>query len=89
MSQIEEVSIDRWIGYKNVAEKLMPQAQIVGDRFQVMKQVNNELDEARKAVKREAIKIKNQKNKEQKQHKMKIYFGFLKLHAYQNVKIRL
>jgi transposase len=33
LSQIEEVSIDLWIGYKNVAEKLMPQAQIVGDRF--------------------------------------------------------
>ncbi|MCZ8357395.1 MAG: transposase, partial [Microcystis sp. LE19-388.1G] len=29
----------------------MPQAPIVGDRFHVMKQVNNELDEARKEVK--------------------------------------
>jgi transposase len=64
LSQIEEVSIDLWIGYKNVAEKLMPQAQIVGDRFHVMKQVNGELDEARKEVKREAKKIKNKKNKE-------------------------
>jgi transposase len=64
LSQIEEVSIDLWIGYKNVAEKLMPQAQIVGDRFHVMKQVTNELDEARKSVKREASKIKNKKNKE-------------------------
>lgn len=42
----------------------MPQAQIVGDRFHLMKQVNNELDEARKEVKREATKIKNKKNKE-------------------------
>jgi transposase len=64
LSQIEEVSIDLWIGYKNVAEKLMPQAQIVGDRFHVMKQVTNEIDEARKEVKREAVKIKNKKNKE-------------------------
>ncbi|WP_287732833.1 transposase [Microcystis sp. M090S1] len=63
LSQIEEVSIDLWIGYKNVAEKLMPQAQIVGDRFHVMKQVNNELDEARKEVKREAAKIKIRKIK--------------------------
>jgi transposase len=39
LSQIEEVSIDLWIGYKNVAEKLIPKAQIVGDRFPVMKQV--------------------------------------------------
>jgi transposase len=64
LSQIEEVSIDLWIGYKNVAEKLMPQAQIVGDRFHVMKQVTNELDEARKEAKREAGKMKSKKNKE-------------------------
>jgi len=64
LRQIEEVSIDLWIGYKNVAEKLMPQAQIVGDRFHVMKQVNSELDEARKEVKREAEKTKNKKDKE-------------------------
>lgn len=64
LSQIEEVSIDLWIGYKNVAEKLMPQAQIVADRFHVMKQVNGELDEARKETKREAKKIKNKKEQE-------------------------
>jgi transposase len=64
LSQIEEVSIDLWIGYKNVAKKLMPQAQIVGDRFHVMKQVTSELDEARKAVKKEAEKIKDRKEKE-------------------------
>jgi transposase len=64
LSQIEEVSIDLWIGYKNVAEKLMPQAQIVGDRFPVMKQVTDELDEARKEGKREAGKMKNKKDKE-------------------------
>jgi transposase len=46
------------------AEKLMPQAQILGNRFHVMKQVTNELDEARKSVKRETSKIKNKKNKE-------------------------
>jgi transposase len=64
LSQIEEVSIDLWIGYKNVAEKLMPQAQIVADRFHVMKQVTNELDEARKELKRETVKIKKKKDKE-------------------------
>jgi len=41
----------------------MPQAQIVGGKFHVMKQVNNELDEARKELKIEAAKIKNKKNK--------------------------
>ena len=39
-----------------MAEKLMPQAQIVGDRFHVMKQVNNELDEERKKERKEGGK---------------------------------
>ena len=64
LGQIEEVSIDLWVEYKNVAEKLMPQAQIVSDRFHVMKQVNEELDAAKKQVRREAEDLKNQKNKE-------------------------
>lgn len=64
LGQIMEVSMDMWTGYKNVARKLMPQAQIVADRFHVMKQVNEELDKARKEVKKEAIKIKNKKEKE-------------------------
>ena len=64
LGQIIEVSMDMWMGYKNVAKKLMPQAQIVADRFHVMKQVNEELDKARKEVKKEAMKIKNKKEKE-------------------------
>ena len=64
LDQIIEVSMDMWMGYKNVAKKLMPQAQIVADRSHVMKQVNEELDKARKEVKKEAMKIKNKKEKE-------------------------
>ncbi|MGL4375021.1 MAG: transposase, partial [Microcoleaceae cyanobacterium] len=50
----KEVSIDMWKPYKNVAEKLMPQAEIVADRFHVMKQVNEELDRERTIIKIEA-----------------------------------
>ena len=64
LDQIIEVSMDMWMGYKNVAKKLMPQAQIVANRSHVMKQVNEELDKARKEVKKEAMKIKNKKEKE-------------------------
>ncbi len=56
--QITEVSIDLWKPYKKVVEKLMPTAEIVADRFHVMKQVNDELDEARRKAKREATKLK-------------------------------
>ena len=33
LEQIEEVSIDLWIGYKTLILELMPNAQIVADRF--------------------------------------------------------
>ena len=46
-------------------EELMPNAQVVADRFHVMKQVNTELDNQRKKEKREAEKIDCQSDKEQ------------------------
>ena len=64
LSQIKEVSIDLWKSYKNVAENLMPQAEIVADRFHVMKQVNDELDAARRKIKRETEKIQSKSKKE-------------------------
>ena len=39
----------------------MPNAQIVADRFHVMKQINEELDTKIKQEKRAAKKIKNRK----------------------------
>jgi transposase len=44
LEQIEEVSIDMWRGYKSLVLELMPNAQVVADRFHVMVQVNQELD---------------------------------------------
>ena len=64
LSQIKEVSIDLWKSYKSIAEKLMPQAEIVADRFHVMKQVNDELDAARRKIKRATEKIKSKSQKE-------------------------
>ena len=66
LNQIEEVSIDLWGAYKSVVEELIPNAQIVADRFHVMKQINEELDNQRKKEKREIEKIKNKKQKEKK-----------------------
>jgi transposase len=60
--QIKEVSIDMWKPYKKVAEKLMPQGEIVADRFPVI-QVNEELDRQRKILKREANSGKNSPEK--------------------------
>lgn len=66
LSQIEEVSIDLWNPYKTVVEELIPNAQVVADRFHVMKQINEELDEQRKLEKRQAVKLKNKKEREKK-----------------------
>jgi transposase len=62
LEQIEEVSIDMWNPYKNVSEALMP-PEVVADRFHVMKQVNEELDGARKKIKKAAVALKNQSEK--------------------------
>ena len=48
LEKIEEVSIDLWKGYKSLVLKLMPNAQVVADRFHVMVQINQELDKQRK-----------------------------------------
>ena len=58
LNQIEEVSIDLWKPYKILVQQLMPNADVVADRFHVMKQVNEELDEQRKSEKREAEALK-------------------------------
>ncbi len=43
----------------------MPSADVTADRFHVMKQVNDELDAARKAEKKTAEQIKNKLRREQ------------------------
>ena len=64
LEQIEEVSIDLWLPYKNLVEELMPNANVTADRFHVMKQVNDELDTMRKAEKKAAISLDNKLEKE-------------------------
>ncbi len=64
LNGIEFVSIDLWTPYKSLVGKLMPNATVVADRFHVMKQINEELDQQRKAEKRAAQKEKTQKKRE-------------------------
>jgi transposase len=73
---IEEVSIDLWKGYKSLAIEMMPNAQIVADRFHVMVQINQELDGERKKEKREIqAEIKQAKTPEEKLEKEAILAG--------------
>jgi len=66
LNGIEEVSIDLWKPYKSLVKELMPNADVVADRFHVFKQVNEELDIGRKNSKNEANKIKNKSQKSAK-----------------------
>jgi transposase len=73
---IEEVSIDLWAGYKSLATEMMPNAQIVADRFHVMVQINQELDGERKKEKRKIqAEIKEAKMPEEKLAKETILAG--------------
>jgi len=61
LEPIEEVSIDLWLPYKNLVKELMSSVELVADRFHVMKQINQELDEQRRAEKRAVEAQKNKK----------------------------
>jgi len=48
--QVEEVSVDMWGGFPKVIEQVFPNAQVVIDRFHVMKVVNQDLNKLRRAI---------------------------------------
>lgn len=50
-SSVQEVSVDMWGGFPKVVREVFPNAQIVFDRFHVMRPVNEELNKVRKQVK--------------------------------------
>ena len=79
LDKIEEVSIDLWRGYKNIVHELIPNAQVVADRFHVMTQVNQELDKTRKREKRKLEDfIKKSKLQSDKDEYEKILNGLKK-----------
>lgn len=64
LNSIEEVSIDLWNAYKSLLKELMPNVDVVADRFHVFKQVNEELDNCRKKHKNKAKEIKRKSKRE-------------------------
>lgn len=51
---IRVVSMDMWRPYRCFVEHYLPQARIVADRFHVMKQLNDQLTQARRQIQRQA-----------------------------------
>ena len=49
---VEEVAVDYWAAYHDVAAELLPQARVVGDRFHVQQHVNDAVNQTRRAVQR-------------------------------------
>ena len=78
LEQIQEVSIDLWKGYKTLVTELMPNAQVVADRFHVMTQINNELDAHRKREKRNIEELIRKANSSEKAEYEKILEGLKK-----------
>jgi transposase len=53
---IKVVSMDMWEAYRQAVRKKLPRAQIVADRFHVMKQLNHQIDLIRRSIQRKAKK---------------------------------
>lgn len=49
---IKVVSMDMWHAYRRAVQQQLPHAQIVADRFHVMKQLNHQLDLLRRSLQR-------------------------------------
>ncbi len=62
------------MGYKTLVKKLMPNVQVVADRFQVMVQVNKELDTQRKRERKQVIDLakKSKTPNNQAEHQEKL-----------------
>ena len=54
--EIRVVSMDMWRPYRAVVQKYLPHADIVADRFHVMKQLNEQLTKARRQIQQGADK---------------------------------
>ncbi len=48
--QVEEVSVDMWGGFPKIIKQVFPNAQVIIDRFHVMKVVNKDLNKLRRAA---------------------------------------
>lgn len=63
LSQIEEVSIDLSGNYRSLIKKIMPNAEIVADRFHVSKLINDSLNKARIMEKKAVQRIEDEDEK--------------------------
>jgi len=57
---LKVVSMDMWAAYRQAVRQKLPHAQIVADRFHVMKQLNHQLDLIRRSIQRKAKKDKDE-----------------------------
>lgn len=67
LSQIKEVSIDLSGNYRGLVRKVLPDADIVADRFHVMKLVNEELNRSINAEKKAINELEDEAKKEKLQ----------------------
>ena len=58
-ANIQAVAMDMWVPYYNATMKHLPDAQIVFDRFHIIKKMNETLDEVRRGLYRDEFLLNN------------------------------
>ena len=71
LSHIIEVSIDLCTSYRSLVQELLPNANIVADRFHVMKIINKDLDSVRKELRRSNKENENELERERIEEALK------------------
>jgi transposase len=73
LAGIKVVTMDLYKSFKSIINEVLPDAEVVADRFHVMKQVNDELDSKRKEERRKAkTEVKKAKSKSTKKQKEEV-----------------
>jgi transposase len=73
LAGIKVVTMDLYKSFKSIINEVLPDAEVVADRFHVMKQVNDELDSKRKEERRKAkAAVKKAKSKSTKKQKEEV-----------------
>ena len=73
LNSIKLVSMDLSKSYKSIINEVLPDVEVVADRFHVMKQINDELDSKRKDERRKAtVEVKEARSKAKKKEKEEI-----------------
>ena len=91
-SNLKTISMDMWRAYLSIAKEKLPNAEIVHDRFHLVKHLNDAIDKVRKREVRTNEELRNSryallKNKENLTEKQRIKFDAIRRSNYEVSKV--